>query len=105
MTMSESKPCPCCENRIKERTEEETRQLLNRLSRIEGQVRGVKGMVEKSAYCPDIMLQVSAVIAALNSFNREMLATHIRTCVTDGLRRGDDSKADELIETLHKIMK
>ena len=96
---------PCCCERTKERTEEEVRQLLNRLSRIEGQVRGVKGMVERNAYCPDILAQVSAIGAALNAFNRELLASHIRTCVADGVRSGDDEKLDELIDLLRKLMK
>ena len=95
----------CCCARTKERSEEEVRLLLNRLSRIEGQVRGVRGMVEKNAYCPDIIVQVSAVSAALNAFNRELLANHIRTCVADGVRQGDDGKIDELIDTLQKLVK
>lgn len=95
----------CCCGRVKLRSEEEKRSLLNRLSRIEGQVRGVKGMVEKDAYCPDIALQVSAVTAALNAFNRELLAEHIRTCVADGVHGGDDGKLEELIDTLGKLMK
>ena len=103
--MDNEKNC-CCEcMKTKERSPKEMKQLLNRLSRIEGQVRGVKGMVEKSAYCPDILLQVSAINAALNAFSRELLATHIRTCVAEGVRNGDDEKIDELISTLSKLMK
>ena len=78
---------------------------MHRLNRIEGQVRGIKGMVESNAYCPDILMQVSAVTAALNAFNRELLASHIKTCVADGVREGDDSKIDELVVTLQKLMK
>ena len=100
---NETKPC-CCE-RTKIRAEEETRQLLNRLSRIEGQVRGIRGMVEKNAYCPDILVQVSAVTAALNAFNRELLSAHIRTCVADGVRSGDNEKIDELVAVMQKLMK
>lgn len=96
--------CCCCE-RTKNRTEDEIKQLLNRLNRIEGQVRGVKGMVEKNAYCPDIMVQVSAINAALHSFNKELLATHIKTCVADGVKNGDDKKIDELVALLQKLMK
>lgn len=103
--MDTQKDAACCCARTKERSPEEVRLLMNRLSRIEGQVRGVKGMVEKNAYCPDILVQVSAVTAALNAFNRELLATHIRTCVADGVRQGDDEKIDELISTLQKLMK
>ena len=95
----------CCCERTKERTAEEIKQLTNRLSRIEGQVRGVKGMVGKNAYCPDIITQVSAITAALNAFNRELLSSHIRTCVADGVRSGDDEKLDELVVLLQKLMK
>lgn len=94
----------CC-NRTKLRTEEETRSLIHRLNRIEGQVRGLKGMVEKNAYCVDILTQSAAVTAALNAFNRELLADHIRTCVAEGIRAGDDEKIEELITTLQKLMK
>ena len=95
----------CCCERTKMRSAEEMKQLMNRLSRIEGQVRGVKGMVEKNAYCPDILVQVSAINAALNAFNRELLAAHIRTCVADGVRAGDDGRLEELIAMLPKLMK
>ena len=101
--MEIEKSC-CCERR-KERSEYDKKLLLNRLSRIEGQVRGIRGMVEKDAYCPDIAMQVSAVTAALNAFNRELLADHIRTCVADGVRGGDDGKIDELVLLLQKLMK
>ena len=94
----------CCQ-RTKIRSGEEMKKLMNRLNRIEGQVRGIRGMVEKNAYCPDILVQVSAVTAALNAFNRELLASHIRTCVADGIRAGDDEKIDELVATLQKLMK
>lgn len=101
----EDKKC-CCEcMKTKERSENEIKLLLNRLSRIEGQVRGIKGMVEKNAYCPDILIQVSAITAALNAFNRELLSQHIRTCVAEGVRNGDDEKIDELVLTLQKLMK
>lgn len=95
----------CCCERTKERSTDEVKLLLNRLNRIEGQVRGIKGMVEKNAYCPDILVQVSAITAALNSFNKELLATHIKTCVANGIREGDDEKIDELVAVLQKLMK
>ncbi len=95
--------CPC--HRTKARSEEESRALINRLSRIEGQVRGIRGMVERDAYCPDILTQVAAVTAALNAFNRELLAEHIRTCVKDDLHAGHDETVDELVATLYKLMK
>ena len=97
--------CCCCHQKTKHRSPEEQRSLINRLSRIEGQVRGLRDMLQKDAYCTDILVQVSAVNAALNSFSKELLATHIRTCVADGIRRGDDEVIDELVTTLQKLMK
>ena len=94
----------CC-HKTKERSEKEYKDLVNRLSRIEGQVRGIKKMVENDAYCPDILIQVSAVNAALNSFNRVLLANHIRTCVTNDIREGKSETVDELVVTLQKLMK
>ena len=96
--------CECC-HKTKKRSEEEYKSLINRLSRIEGQIRGIKGMVERDAYCPDILIQVSAVSAALNAFNKELLASHIRTCVADDIRTGNDDIIDELVGTLQKLMK
>ena len=93
----------CC--RHKHREPEEYESLLKRLSRIEGQVRGVRGMVEKEAYCTDILTQVSAIQSALNAFSREMLANHIRTCVTEGIQSGDTEVVDELVRTVEKLMK
>ena len=95
--------CEC--HKTKVRSPEELKCLSNRLSRIEGQVRGLQDMLQKDAYCPDILVQVSAVSAALNSFSKELLATHIRTCVADGIRQGDDAVIDELVTTLQKLMK
>ena len=100
------KTCCCqCSERKKERSEKEYKDLMNRLSRIEGQVRGVRSMVEEGAYCPDILIQVSAVNAALNSFNKVLLANHIRTCVADDIRDGKDETIDELVTTLQKLMR
>lgn len=93
----------CC--KTKERTEKETKDLLNRLSRIEGQVRGIKGMVENDVYCTDILIQVAAVNAALNSFNKVLLANHIKTCVIDDIRDGKEETVDELVNVLQKLMK
>ena len=101
--MQEEKICTC--HLTKERTEEESKQLIHRLNRIEGQIRGIRGMVEKNAYCPDILMQVAAANAALNAFNRELLASHIRTCVADDIRQGKDEIIDELVQTLQKLMK
>ena len=101
--MEEKKEC-CCHKK-KEWTEKEYKDLLNRLSRIEGQVRGIKRMVEEDAYCTDILIQVSAVNAALNSFNKVLLANHIRTCVAEDIRAGKEETIDELVATLQKLMK
>lgn len=94
----------CC-HKTKERSEQEYKSLLNRLNRIEGQIRGIKRMVEQDAYCTDILVQVAAANAALNSFNKELLADHIRTCVADDIREGKDETIDELVATLQKLMK
>lgn len=93
----------CCRHKV--RTPEEHKALLNRLSRIEGQIRGIRGMVEKDVYCADILVQVAAANSALNSFTRELLGQHIRTCVADDLRAGQDEKLDELLKLLPKLMK
>lgn len=95
----------CCCYKTKERTEEEYKSLLNRLSRMEGQVRGIRKMLESDAYCTDILIQVSAISAALNAFSRELLANHIRTCVAEDLRAGKEETVDELVQTLQKLMK
>lgn len=98
------KQCAACEKRT-ERTEEERRRLLNRLSRLEGQIRGLRGMIERDAYCADILTQSAAAGAALNAFNRDLLARHIRTCVARDIRAGDDAAADDLAELVRKMMK
>lgn len=99
----EKESCNC--HRTKERSQKEYKDLINRLNRIEGQIRGIKGMVEKDAYCPDILIQVAAANAALNSFNRVLLANHIKTCVTNDIREGREETVDELLATLQKLMK
>ncbi len=95
----------CCRHRTRERSEEELRRLTNRLSRIEGQIRGIRGMLEKNAYCPDILAQAAAANAALNAFSRELLSQHIRSCVVNDLRDGNEATVDELMDTLGKLMK
>ena len=87
------------------RSEDEKKSLINRLNRIEGQIRGIRSMVERDAYCPDVLTQVSAANAALNSFNKELLAAHIKSCVAEGIREGNDEVIDELVELLRKLMK
>ncbi len=103
--MIQETSCEDSTNRRKERSEKEHRDMVNRLSRIEGQIRGIKGMVEKNAYCTDILIQVAAVNAALNSFNRVLLADHIKTCVTQDILDGKEETVDELVDTLKKLMK
>ncbi len=103
--MEEKKACCCQQEKHKQRTEQEYRDLMNRLKRIEGQVRGLQGMLERDAYCIDILTQVSAVNAALNSFNKELLASHIQTCVADNIRQGNDEVIEELVRVLPKLMK
>ena len=93
----------CC--RHKDRTPEEYRALANRLSRIEGQVRGIRAMLDKDVYCADILVQVAAVNAALNGFSKELLGQHIRTCVADDLKAGETQKLDELLQLLPRLMK
>lgn len=95
----------CCANKKKKRDEKEFRDLQNRLRRIEGQVRGVENMLENDAYCVDILTQVSAITAALNSFNKVLMANHIRTCVAQDIRAGNGEMVDELVNTLQKLMK
>lgn len=121
--LHEASPAPCCEDaaaetaqaeaenlnacycRHKKRSEEEYKSLIHRLNRIEGQIRGIRGMVEKDVYCADILVQVAAANSALNAFSRELLSQHVRTCVADDLRAGSDEKLDELLKLLPKLMK
>lgn len=95
--------CTC--HKTKQRDEEETTRLIHRLNRIEGQIRGLRRMVEEARYCPDILTQAAAASAALSAFNRELLDAHIRTCVTADIRAGKDDTVDELLITLQKLMK
>ncbi len=96
--------CPCRATRTKTRTPEELKRLMNRLSRVEGQIRGIKSMLEKSAYCPDILVQSAAVTAAMNAFNRELLAAHVRGCVASDIRAGRDETVEELLVVLRRLM-
>ena len=97
--------CPHCSGKHKEREDKEKKDLMNRLKRIEGQVRGVEGMLENDAYCTDILMQVSAITSALNSFNKVLLANHMRTCVAENIRGGNDEIIDEFVVTMQKLMK
>ena len=97
------KECFC--HKEKKRNEAEYKRLIHRLNRIEGQIRGIRRMVENDAYCPEILIQSAAAGAALNAFNRELLGDHIRTCVADDIKAGNDETVDELLDTLYKLMK
>lgn len=101
--MTDNTCCACM--RTKERSQDEKRALINRLNRIEGQIRGIRAMVERDAYCPDVLTQVSAVSAAINGFAKTLLSEHIRTCVAEDVRQGNDAVIDELLTTLQKLMK
>lgn len=94
-----------CGGKTTRRSEDERKKLINRLSRIEGQVRGIRGMLENDAYCTDILMQSAAVNSAVNAFNRELIAGHMRHCVARDLREGKDEVIDELVLTLQKLMK
>ena len=97
--------CPACSERRKKRTPEEQKALIKRLRLAEGQIRGIQKMVENDAYCPDILIQVSAVTSALNSFNKELLACHIHSCVSEDIRAGRDEAVDELVKVMQRLMK
>lgn len=101
--MDEQKAC-CC-GKTTDRTDEERKKLIHRLNRIEGQIRGIRKMVESNAYCADILMQSAAVNAAVNSFNKDLIASHIRGCVARDIREGKDEVIDELVATLQKLMK
>ena len=101
--MDEKRPCCCCKKTV--RSEDERRALINRLRRVEGQIRGIRGMLERDAYCADILTQSAAVSAEMNGFNRALLNAHLRNCVVRDIRAGDDSVVDELTALLQKLMK
>lgn len=103
--MSSTRKCPHCSDRKKMRSDEEKKELLKRLRRAEGQIRGIENMIEEDAYCPDILVQVSAVTSALNSFNKELMACHMRSCVADDIRAGKDEAIDEFLKVMQKLMK
>ena len=103
--MDNVKKCCCSCHKTKERSPEEYKKLINRLNRIEGQIRGIKSMVEDERYCVDILTQVSAVQAALNSFNKVLLSSHIKSCVVEQIQEGNLEAVDELCMTIQKVMK
>ena len=104
MNKSCEKECCCC-SRKKERSEKEYKDLISRLNRIEGQIRGIKGMIEKDAYCTDVLVQVEAAKAAMNSFTKVLLTNHIKSCVIEDIKAGKEETVDELVTTLQKLMK
>ena len=101
----EDKKCPCNEPRKNKRSPKEQKALLKRLRLAEGQIRGIQAMVENDAWCPEILVQVSAVTAALNSFSKELLACHIKSCVAEDIRAGNDEAIDDFVKMLQKLMK
>lgn len=103
--METTECCPHCSGKHKMRDDKEFKDLMNRLKRIEGQVRGVEGMLENDAYCTDVLMQVSAITSALNSFNKVLLANHMRTCVAENIRGGNDEIIDEFVLTMQRLMK
>ena len=103
--MEEKIPCCCCSGKTTVRPEEQKKKLLNRLKRLEGQIRGIQTMIEQDAYCNDILIQSAAVNAAMNAFNKELLANHIRSCVARDIRDGKDEVIDELVSTIQKLMR
>ena len=103
MNTKNTAACPQC--RKKERSDEEKRRLENRLSRIEGQIRGIRTMLEEGVYCPDVLVQVSAVSSALTSFSKELLRNHINTCVCEDIKHGKAGASEELADLLARLMK
>ena len=104
-----NKKCSCChahdDEKTTERTSNEVKKLMNRLSRIEGQIRGIKRMLENDAYCPDILTQSAAVTSAMNAFSRELLSNHVHHCVVRDIKEGKEETVDELMDTIYKLMK
>ena len=102
----EQRNCSCSDCvKTKERSQKEFNKLMSRLNRIEGQIKGIKNMLENNAYCTDILVQTSAASAALNSFSKELLSNHMRTCVANNIKSGNDEIIDEFLSTLQKLMR
>ncbi len=104
MKLENENECPVCV-KLTERSEEQKKKLMNRLNRLEGQVRGVKKMIESDAYCNDVLIQTAAISAAVNAFSREVLRAHLHSCVIRDIRAGRDEVADELMKTLEQLMR
>ena len=103
--MKDPECCMQLSDRRKKRTPEEQKNLIRRLKKAEGQIRGIQNMVENDAYCPDILIQVAAVTNALNSFNKELMACHIRSCVMEDIKAGNDEAINDFVKMLQKLMK
>ena len=101
--MDNKKNCFCSEQTL--RDQKLKHDLIVRLNRIEGQIRGIKNMIENDAYCADVLVQSSAASAALNGFNRQIIDNHIKGCVSRDIKQGKDEVVDELVDLLHKLMK
>ncbi|MGF6375323.1 DNA-binding FrmR family transcriptional regulator [Clostridiales Family XIII bacterium PM5-7] len=101
----EEQKCPSCSGKIKHRSEKEHDDLIKRLNRIEGQVRGVKKMINEDKYCIDIINQVNAITAALNGFNKQLLSAHIQSCVVEDIKNDNLETVDELCSVLQKLMR
>lgn len=95
----------CCAHRTTKRSDEDKRALVNRLSRIEGQVRGIKRMIENDEYCLDILVQSSAAASAMNSFNRELMAKHVTGCLAKEMTDEGRETLNELVASLQALMK
>lgn len=104
MSDTQMQGCTACQRKT-ERTEEQKKKLMNRLNRLEGQVRGVKKMIESDVYCNDILIQAAAIRAAVDAFSRELLRAHLHSCVARDIRDGREEVVDELMETLERLMR
>lgn len=105
MSEIKKKECTCCQHKTKQRDEKEYKELYHRLNRIEGQVRGIKRMLDEDYYCVDILTQVSAIMSALKGFNCQLLESHIQSCVADNIRNGNDEVVEELVDVVKRLMK
>lgn len=103
--MRKEQTMECCNHRTKKRDESEKKKLTNRLKRIEGQVRGVCGMIENDAYCNDVLVQILAIRSAVDAFSRELLESHIKSCVVNDIKEGREETVDELVKTVSALIK
>lgn len=100
--------CSLCHINTERKTTRELKlksNLITRLNRVEGQVRGIKGMIEKDSYCDDVLNQIAAAQAALNAISKLVLENHIHGCLVKKIKAGDDEIVDELLVTIGKLLK